>query len=150
MDHNAIKVQLFALYDGELGEAARQAVEAHLSECNECHTVIAQWRQAAGMLFRATEVPASEVFVQRVMRSLPGHPEPFRLPHWFLEGSRLISAAALAAILLVLVQGPLQQPVSVETLLMSDRQEASTEEQLFSAERLSSDDVLGLIIEDAS
>ena len=36
MEHNAIKEQLFAFYDGELSPAVRQEVESHLSICEEC------------------------------------------------------------------------------------------------------------------
>ena len=163
MDHNAIQDQLFALYDGELTGEARRAVEDHLLDCTECLAVVAQWKQVAGAAFQAPAVSTSETFVQRVMQRIAApHPHPFRLPApqaWLrqaglprrlLEGGWLVSAVGLAAVLIVMVNGPLLQAVSIESLLLSDGRDPGTLQGVLTGERSSADDVLGLLMEDAS
>ena len=151
MDHKAIQDQLFALYDGELAGAARRAVEDHLLDCAECRAIVAQWKHVAGVLFRAPTLSTSEAFVQRVMQRIaPPLPQRFRLPRWILEGGWLMPAMGLAVFLFVMTRGPLQQTLSVESLLLSDNREPAAIQRVLSGERSSAEDILGLLMEEIS
>ncbi|MBI3996966.1 MAG: zf-HC2 domain-containing protein [Candidatus Omnitrophica bacterium] len=150
MDHTAIHAQLFAFYDGELTGASRRAVEDHLLDCAECRALIAQWKHVTGALFQSPTVSPSDVFVQRVMRRImTPRPRAFRLSHWLLQGGWLIPTAGLAVMLFVMIRGPLQQTVSIESLLLSDGHESSVLQQVLTGDGSSDDDVLGLLMEDA-
>ena len=151
MDHQAMRDQLFALSDGELTGEARRVVEDHLLDCTECRALAAQWKRVAGAFFRAPEVPASEAFVERVLQRIAApRSRPFRLSCWLPELGWLIPAMGLAAMLVVVVSGPLQQTVSVESLLLADGRQPAALQRLLSGERPSADDVLGLLMEDTS
>ena len=160
MDHRAIQDQLFAFYDGELTGAARHVVDDHLADCADCRALVAYWTQVARACFPPPAVSPSEAFVQRVMARLPvpalvtvgpgpaPRPHPVRFSRWLLEGRWLAPAFGLAALLLVLARGPIPHAVSVESLLLSDRQEPAALQQVLTDERSSPDDVLGLLMED--
>jgi len=151
MDHEAIQEQLFAFYDGELTGPGRRAMEDHVRDCTECRDLVAQWKRVAGALFRPADVSTSDAFVERLMRRIAAPPPPrVRLPRWLLEGGWLIPAMGLAVMFFVMVQGPLQQTVSIESLLLSDEREPASLQQVLTGERPSADDVLGLLMEEAS
>ena len=151
MDHKALQDQLFALYDGELTGAARRTVEDHLLDCAACRAVLAQWKQVAGVVFQPPAVAPSEAFVQGVMRRIaPAAPRRSHLPRWILQGRWLVPAMGLAVVLFVMTRGPIQQTVSVESLLLSDGRDPAALQQVLTGERPSADDVLGLLMEDAS
>ena len=151
MDHKTIQDQLFALHDGELTGAARRAVEDHLLDCAECRAMVAQWKRVAGTLFQPQAVSTSEAFVQRVMQRIaPLSPQRFHLPRWILEGGWLVPAMGLAVVLFVMTRGPLQQTVSVESLLLSDGREPAAMQRVLSGERSSAEDILGLLMEEIS
>lgn len=151
MDHHVSYDQLFALYDGELGESARRAVEDHALDCAECRDLLAQWKRVAGALFQAPAVSPSEVFVDRVMQRIaPPRPHPARLLHWLPGGRWRVPALGLAAMLFVMVRGSLQQAVSIESLLLSDGRGPAALQQVLTGEPPSADDVLGLLMEEVS
>lgn len=80
--------------DGELEDAGRAALSAHLSECEDCRRYAAALREIAGGIAEEAEVPAD--FAESVMAKLPKKKKnviPFR--RW---GS--IAAAAVLAIAL--------------------------------------------------
>ncbi len=151
MDHRLIQEQLFAFYDGELIGLARRAVEAHLLDCADCRTVVSQWTQVTRVAFQAPAVSASEVFVQRVMQRIETpRPQSLRLSRWFFNSRWLIPAMGLAAMVIVMISGPLRQTVSIESLLLSDGREPAALQRVLSGESPSGDDILGLLMEDAS
>ncbi len=153
MDHNAIQAQLFALYDGELTGSARGAVESHLLDCTECRALLADWKRVVGACFQSPEVSSSEALVQCVMQRIARvPPQPFRvrLPRWIVEGGWLAPAIGLVGLGLVVMQGPLQQTVSIETLLLSDGREPAALQQVLTEESPSGDEIFGLLMEDAS
>lgn len=156
MDHKAIQEQLFALYDGELTGPAREAVETHVAGCEECLGLVAQWTRVAGAFFRAPEglAPerlASEAFVQRVMRRISApRRAPRRIPAWILNGRWSIPALGLTAILLALMTEPFQERISVETLLVADGRDPVAFQRVLAGESPTSDEILGLLVEDAS
>ena len=151
MDHHTMQNQLFALYDGELSGEARRLAEAHALDCAECRALLSQRKRVAGTLFRSPEVSTSEGFVEGVMQRIAmPPPRRARLPRWILEGSWLVPAVGLAAMLLIMIQGPLQQTVSIESLLLSDGREPAAVQEVLSGERPSADDVLGLLMEEGS
>ena len=151
MDHNTIRDQLFALYDGELTGPPRRAVEDHLFDCAECRAVMAQWQHVAGALFPSPACSASEVFVQRVMRRIAAAPTSrFQLLRRLVTGGWLIPAMGMAALLLVMVREPLQPAISIENLLFWDRGESVAAQQILDGESPGTDDVLGLLMEEAS
>ena len=137
MDHTTIQERLFALYDGELAGEDRRAVEDHVLGCAECRALIARWKQVAGALFPSPHVATSEAFVERVMQRIATPKPPrVRLPRRPREFGWLIPAMGLAAMLLALFSRPMQQVVSVESLLLG--------------ENPSGDDVLNLLMEEPS
>jgi len=153
MDHDTIAAQLFAFYDGELIWAARRIVNRHVLGCAECRTVLAQWNRVARVFFQPPAVPTSEMFVARVMRGIATPPpHSFRVvPRWLRVSRWLVPAVGLAAMVVLLIgRSPVQQAISTETLLLSDEREPVTLQQVLTGERPTPDDVLGLLMEDAS
>ena len=151
MDHKTIQDQLFTLHDGELTGAARRAVEDHLLDCAECRAIVAQWKHVAGVLFRAPTLSTSEIFVQRVMQRIaPAAPRRSYLPRWIRQGGWPVPAMGLAVMLFVMTRGPIQQTVSVESLLLSDGREPAALQRVLSGERSSAEDILGLLMEEVS
>ena len=151
MDHKAIQDQLFALYDGELRGVAQRAVEDHLLDCVECRALLARWNRVAGTFFQSPAVSTSEAFVERVMRRIVAQqPQPVRLSRWLLKGGWLIPAMGLAAMLVVMTRGPLQKTVSIESLLLVDGREPAAMQRVLTGESPSADDILGLLMEEAS
>ncbi len=116
-DHAHIKEKIFALYDGELVGEARLEAETHLKECAECQALFEGWSKTAKTLFREPQPLESEFFVRRVMEQVDRlnapAPPPMRRRYYLRW---LVPAISLATLFLVMRQ-PIQQPVSVETLL---------------------------------
>ena len=141
MDHRPFEDQLFALHDGELDGPAQRALAQHLTGCAACRTQFATWQRLAQAAFPAPSVAPSEALVQRVMARVAAAQGPrsvWRLAQWWVESRWLIPAAGLAAMLFLgIIRQPLQQTVSVDSFLTAD--EAAGEE-----------DLMGLLLEDAS
>ena len=155
MDHRHIQERLFDFYDGELSGSARGEVQEHVAGCGECRALLEQWKRAAGLFFRAPAVQPSEAFVHGVMRRIRqgevSRPEPFQAIRRFLEGSWWLPALGLASLLYVLVTGPAQQAaLSIESLLLPEGNEPAAFRQILTGESPSSDEILGLVMEDVS
>ena len=129
MNHDAMKNMLFALYDGELAVADRREAEAHLAGCADCRQASVRWQRTARALFRAPDIHASDAFVRRVMGRIDALEEPRRAAPWIATLRWLAPAVSLAGLLLVI--GPMERAVSVETLLLGEE----------------TDDALGFIME---
>ncbi|MFA6030478.1 MAG: zf-HC2 domain-containing protein [Elusimicrobiota bacterium] len=74
MEHDDLKARLSEYLDGELPEAERSAVEAHLTGCPSCREEVREWTLLRGKLFQVPARPAAaetEVFVRRLMARLP-------------------------------------------------------------------------------
>ncbi len=119
MDHAAMKDKVFALYDGELGQEARQEVEAHLKGCLECRAMYERWRTTARAFFKEPRPVPSEFFVQRVMDRIELWERPLPAPGPYARLRWLVPALGLAAVLFAMMRpAQTQQPVSVEMLLL--------------------------------
>jgi anti-sigma factor RsiW len=140
--------RLFALHDGELGGADLAAARTHLQACADCRSLFSQWQGAAEALRMAPAPSGSDAFVLRVMDRLPSPRRQARPAPWPALARWLVPAAGLAAMLMVL--RPVAQPVSVETLLLSDGPGPSEFQNVFMAEQANGDDVLTLLLETAS
>jgi len=148
MDHDTMRAQLSALYDGELAGEPRRALEEHLLDCAECRAWLTRWKLAAASGFSSPDALPSETFVERVMQRVAApRPRPFRLSRWVLEGGWLVPAMGVAAALIV-IGGPLQQSVSIESLLLSDGDAPSALQRILSEESHGTDEVLGLLMEE--
>ncbi len=158
MDHAALQAQVFALHDGELTGAARQAAETHLRECAACQALAARWQATADALFaapRTRAMPASEFFVQRVMNRLqdasraPAMARP-RLA-WRATWRWLIPVPALGLAVLVamlLVRPATTSSISVEALLLEHLSGPAA--WTLSNQTTTLDDVLDLAMEEPS
>ncbi|PIQ83414.1 MAG: hypothetical protein COV75_07750 [Candidatus Omnitrophica bacterium CG11_big_fil_rev_8_21_14_0_20_63_9] len=126
MDHDAIQAQLFSFYDGELAGDVRRTIETHLQGCAECRMLVAQWTRVAGRLFQAPAIQPSEAFVERTTRRIAStRPQPVRISRWLADRGWLIPAMGVAAaFFLVMAQWPLQQTVSIESVLLSHEEGA--------------------------
>ena len=62
----------------------------------------------------------------------------------------MVPALGLAAMCVVMVQGPWQQAVSIESLLLADEREPAVLQHILTGERPGTDDLFGLLMEDAS
>ena len=140
--------ELFALYDGDVTNEARRAAETHLLTCGACARVLADWRHVAAAAFAPATPEPSEAFVQRVMQRLASSSRP---PQWsWRPALGWVTPALGLAVLLVTLAGPLQQPASISALLLSEGHDAAALQPLLTGEHASEDDVLGLLMEEAS
>ena len=148
MEHSAIKEQLFAFYDGELGPAIRQDVESHLSICQECRELYQNWAKTAKVLFPVPKPQHSEFFVHQVMERIYGIEAPQKqLKVRFGLFPRplvwLVPAFGLAVALLS-VMPPLPQEVPMDLLLQSTSSRSSW---AFSNHTPTADETLQLVME---
>ena len=122
MEHQAASERLSAFYDGELGDAERQAVARHVDQCMACREAVDAWRRTARALFPAPEPQPTEAFVQRVMAAIeprPAAPWVIRLP----DLSRWLAPAlgiGLAMAALVMLQPSRREAFSTDALLLAD------------------------------
>ena len=154
MDHNAIKDQLFALYDGELDAPVKKEVESHLAGCMECRELYQNWAKTAKVVFKTAKPEASEFFVHRVMErvhaletSRPGFDWKQKVS-WNISLPWLVPVVGLAAMLLLAPVSSLPY-LSTETLLTGGAVDTASQ-WMFSKEPLKSDEVLGFVMEEAS
>ena len=145
-DHAQMKEKLFALYDGELEGPAKVEAEGHLNECAQCRTLFEGWSKTAKMLFPEPEPLESEFFVRRVMERVNALDalRPVSRKHYLRW---LVPALGLATLFLVLRQ-PVQEPLSVEMLLLSDVSGPAS--WVFSNAKPTADEILGFAMEDES
>jgi anti-sigma factor RsiW len=74
MSHAIAREELMAYLDGELGEADRRRVDAHLAQCTECHRELVIFRELKGdlgaMRFREERAvgAAWDAVARRIMR----------------------------------------------------------------------------------
>lgn len=147
--HERMKEKVFALYDGELSEAERQAVQQHLEACPDCRETYNRWVKIAGTFLRAPELPASEALVRRVMERVEVIHQPIGIwPQsvvfrWLVP----VLGVGMAASLLMVTLPRSNVPVSTETLLMVNGTESVSSEWMFLREAPGEDDVLGFALE---
>ena len=146
MKHHLRQDQLFTLHDGELTGAARREAEAHLADCAVCRKTLAQWQRTANALFRAPDVHPSDAFVHQLMERIKALEQPRRAAPWVVAIRWLAPAVGLAGLLL-LVLGPMERAVSVETLLLTEAREQAPTQFVLASEPSTMDDVLGSIME---
>ncbi len=146
MDHEAMKEQVFALYDGELTGSVRRTVEVHLEQCEECRRTYASWERAAKIFFQPPHIQASKAFVEHVLNQIEAVEQPARASTRRQTVRWLIPALGLAAVLL-LVMGSMRQPISVEALLLSEGQENGQSQLVFASEKPSVETVLDAILD---
>ena len=147
-DHAQIKEKLFALYDGELEGSAKVEAEGHLNECAQCRTLFEGWRKAAKMLFPEAKPLESEFFVRRVMEGIEAQNAPASPPIRRRYYLRWLVPALTVAALFLMIQQSLQQPVSVEALLLSDLSGPAS--WVFSNAKPTPDELLGFAMEEES
>ena len=146
MDHHTMQDQLFALYDGELADTARQEVEAHLASCAGCRHRYVEWQHTAKALFRVPQPEASEAFVYQLMERIDAGGQPRRATPWVIGVRWLVPALGLAGVLLV-VLGPARRTVSIEALLLADGRENAQAQFVLAGEPPTSDEVFGYLME---
>lgn len=146
MNHKAILIALFAMYDEELVGAERQEVEAHLAACPECQRIYTQWRQTANALFRTPQVRTSDAFVHRLMERIDALAQPRRPRPWIVGIRWLVPAMGLAS-LVFLVLGSTRRAVSLETLLLADGRDKMPAQFVLASEPPTTDEVFGFLME---
>lgn len=99
MDHSAYKEQLSALLDGELDDAAREAVTAHLADCEECRAYFAELTALRDAMGDMDEIEPPEGFTESVMERLYG--EKTRKTRRIWRRWTALAACAAAVVLLV-------------------------------------------------
>lgn len=144
MDHQSMKEQLLALYDGELGPAERQDVETHMAGCLECRERYGRWARTAKLLFQAPKVDSSEFFVRRVMDRIHALEAPKPGIRWRLSPGWLIPAFALALMLIAVVP-PAYQVMPMEAFLFQEI--ASNSSWAFLNSAPTEDDTLQFVME---
>ena len=159
-DHDALRDQLFAFYDGELSGESRRSVERHLEACAECRGRLDRWRQTARRVFETPQAAgsdaagadaskladseATEAFVSRVMARIERAEQPRRAPSW-IGGLRWLAPALGLAGLVFVIGQTRQQDVSVD-MLLADSSDPSA--WMLSSRPASADDVLGFVMEE--
>lgn len=107
-----MKDKLFALYDGELDQASRWEVEAHMEGCQECRELHQRWTQTSKILFKASKPASSEFFVRSVMNRIHELETPKPAFRWNITIPWLIPAAGLLLMILTIM------PVAPEAMTM--------------------------------
>ena len=121
MNHHVMQETIWMLQDGELPDADRQAVLAHLKTCTECTALAHRWQVTQRLMARMPELEVSEAFVSAVMDRLPPAPasQPARqrwaLPWWIVPQLEMGMAGVLLALLLIKPQ----PAIATEALLLS-------------------------------
>ncbi len=144
MDHEAMKTEIFALYDGALTGSARQAAERHLHACAECQALLARWTQTARAAFAVDTLAPSEAFVRGVMDRIERQEQTRRARRWTVTLRWMAPALALAGVLAA-VFGPTKDTVSLDALLLADARGSAW---ALAAQPTTVDDVLGLVMEE--
>jgi hypothetical protein len=72
------------------------------------------------------------------LAAVPARRQSWQFSHWLAESGWLVPAAALGVALFMMMQGPLQQAITLDSVLL-------TEESSWSE-----DDLLGRLLEDAT
>lgn len=139
MDHERLKDALFAYRDGELDEAGRREVAAHLAACADCRGALERWELAAKALLEPPRVEAREAFVGGVMARIAEEEREAEAPSG--AGWWLTPGFALALGLAVLLWP--QAAPSVDQLLLSEAPSWAVDGGL------DDDEVLALVIEEA-
>jgi anti-sigma factor RsiW len=145
MDHQTVKDKLFALHDRELPEEIRQEVAGHLANCSECHETYVQWQRTANAFFQPPRIQTSEAFVYQVMERVNALKEPRGLTPWGMRIRWLAPALGLTGVLLLFMGQP--SAVSVEALLLAERQDQVSSRFVFASEPPTTDEVFGFIVE---
>ncbi|MFH1723996.1 MAG: zf-HC2 domain-containing protein [Elusimicrobiota bacterium] len=152
MDHAELKEKLHALRDGELPEAERREVEAHIVECSDCRLDHGRWEKVAAAFFRTPEPLTSEAFVARVMEGVEREETPeFEVPAgpWDAAIRWMVPAFAAASVALILTAWPGRETdISTETLLLADGAESTALAWAFQPEPPEPEALLGVSLED--
>jgi len=152
-NHEQIRQHLFAYTDGELPEAERRALQAHLEGCPDCRAAAARWATLAGVFFRPPQPPptSSDAFVRRVMARVDAERRE-RLAGWAAwEGAWRWLVPALgvgvAALALVVTTPRGDSPLSTEALLLASSAGTGELNEMIQQEAPDTDAVLGLTLE---
>jgi anti-sigma factor RsiW len=149
-NHEQIRHRLFAHADGELPEAERGAIQAHLEGCPDCRSALRRWETLTEAFFRVPAPPSSGAFVRRVMARIDAERRE-RLAGWApWEGAWrwLVPAlgAGIAALVLVVTMPWRESPVSTETLLLASSARNGAFDAMMQQEP-NAEEMLGLVLE---
>ena len=144
--HEAMKDQLFALYDGELTGATRRTVEAHLAGCSACRHTYTQWQHTASTFFPASQIQVPDAFVRRLMERLDVLERPRRAPPWMVAIRWLVPAVGFAGVMLVAMASS-PHPFSIENLLLAGGRETVSAQLVLASEPPTTEEVLGVLME---
>lgn len=102
MDHNAYREQLSALLDGELNDAEREDVLAHLADCKDCQAYFAELNSVHEMMNDLDEIAVPDGFAEGVMERLreEAAPQKSKKRHSW-RGAATLAACAAVAILAI-------------------------------------------------
>ncbi len=122
MNHERMREDVMAFFDGELLGEEKLAAENHLKECVECRSLEAGWIRASSLL--RTEAPASsERFVSAVMARIEAGEKAreswfsVALSRWFVP---VVAGAAFAGYIGLLMAPVAESPACAETVLFSE------------------------------
>lgn len=150
-NHDHIRQRVFAYDDGELPEAERPAVLAHLEGCSDCRTASRRWATLAGALLRTPPPTPSDAFVRRVMARVEVERRE-RLSVWAVwEGAWRWLVPALgvgvAALALVVTTPRSDASVSTDALLLAGSTGSGAFEAMMQQDNPDTEEVLGLAME---
>ena len=147
MDHDTINERLMEWHDGALPAEVRREVEAHVAGCAECLAAATQWQRTARALFQAPDVQTSEAFVQRVMERIAALEISRQAIPWAARIRWLAPAVGLAGLLLLML-GPSDHPVSIETLLLTSGRDSAPTQLALASEPPTTDEVFNVLLEE--
>ena len=98
MDHTQYKEQLSALLDGELGDAARADVTAHLAECEACQAYFAELAALRDALNEPDGIEIPVGFADGVLARLHSEGKPVNKRRAWRGLTALAACAAVAAL----------------------------------------------------
>ncbi len=151
-NHDQTRQRVFAYHDGELPEAERPDVLAHLEGCPDCRAASRRWATLAGAFFRTPALPpspsSSDVFVRRVLARVEAERKE-NLSMWEGAWRWLVPAlgVGIAALALVVTTPRGGSTVSTEALLLASRADNGAFEQMLRQEAPDTEEMLGLAME---
>jgi len=130
MNHELIKEDVFALYDGQLSSARTQEIQAHLQVCSACRDLLENWKKISDLFVPAFHFEQSELFVRQVMRRVRVLSQKEERMDWghFSRWAFPTLAMSVIGFMAVLIYTSSSMNISTEGLLMKDQEQSSIAE----------------------
>lgn len=153
MDHHQLREALFALHDGELEDAERKEVLAHLQECEGCRQDYRRWERIEGIFFCIPAKPSAvetEFFVRQMMENLEEQPSvDLAQPGWVARWMIPVLSMGVAALFLSIFRLRPESIAPMDVLFLMDSSSGRIQELVLSPDPSREDPLLDFIMEES-